>query len=455
MQEQSIHMSKHRTCANCANPICIIFAPQIAVCAFMQRQCWWIALLTIATVVATFTIAWTIWSDSFFFKSLMYQNTMIETNATFLTWNAWGLRTPQSTMNETTSQIASTTTTTGTTTATMNLESTTNTSILSPAGPTNPAVPSTLMTTSTSRVTGLQNATSTTSVPGSSASSVTSQNAMSTTPRSMSLKPNIVWIMADDLGWGEVGLYPANSKHGRLRTPYLDQFGREGVAFRHAYAGYCVCAPSRMSFFTGKHSGRFVAMGLDGMSLRPEQNVSTFPEVLQSAGYVTAAFGKTSPLTAPLRQGFQVFLGQVSQGLCHNMYPRHIDQGKGQLNFALFGNFANKSRDLCMENPERYNYTIDVFHDAAMAWLEEVSKAPGPPFFLYMSYTIPHAGGWGDYPKMPESGQPVPLDMGYTDRTWPSVERDHAATVSYMDLKIGQLMKHLQTLGIDEKPSVP
>ena len=104
-----------------------------------------------------------------------------------------------------------------------------------------------------------------------------------------------------------------------------------------------------------------------------------------------------------------------------------------------------------MENPERYNYTIDAFHDAAMAWLEEVSKAPGPPFFLYMSYTIPHAGGWGDYPKMPESGQPVPLDMGYTDRTWPSVERDHAATVSYMDLKIGQLMKHLQTLGIDEK----
>lgn len=127
--------------------------------------------------------------------------------------------------------------------------------------------------------------------------------------------------MADDLGWVEVGLYPANSKHGRLRTPYLDQFGREGVAFRHAYAGYCVCAPSRMSFFTGKHSGRFVAMGLDGMSLRPEQNVSTFPEVLQSAGYVTAAFGKTSPLTAPLRQGFQVSWTGVARTL-----PQHVSQ---------------------------------------------------------------------------------------------------------------------------------
>ena len=191
-------------------------------------------------------------------------------------------------------------------------------------------------------------------------------------------------------------------------------------------------------------------MGVDGMNLRPEQNIRSLPEVLQSAGYVTAAFGKSSPLTEPLRQGFHVFLGQVAQGLCHNMYPTHIDQGQGQLNFALSGNFVNKSRELCMKNPERYNYTIDVFHNAAMAWMSEVSKGPSP-FFLYLSYTIPHAGGWGDYPKMPESGQPVPLDMGYGREDWPDVERDHAAVVSYMDLKVGELMKQLQLLGIDQQ----
>lgn len=239
--------------------------------------------------------------------------------------------------------------------------------------------------------------------------------------------------MADDLGWGEVGLYPANSPHGRLRTPHLDQFGREGLAFRHAYAGYTICAPSRMAFFSGRHSGRFLSMGVAKMNLRPKQ-ITIFPEVLQSAGYVTGAFGKTSPLAEPLRQGFDVFLGQISQGLCHQMYPKRIDRGHGVLNFALSGNKKKKSRELCMKNPQRYNYTIDVFQDAAIAWMAKVSKGPSP-FFLYLSYTIPHAGNWADNRQMRETGQPVPLDMGYGDQDWPEVERDHAAVVSYLDRK--------------------
>jgi len=69
-------------------------------------------------------------------------------------------------------------------------------------------------------------------------------------------RPNIVWIMADDLGYGEVGLYPATSEHGRIATPNLDTFGKEGVRFTQAYAGYTVCGPSRMTFFTGRHSGQ-------------------------------------------------------------------------------------------------------------------------------------------------------------------------------------------------------
>lgn len=254
--------------------------------------------------------------------------------------------------------------------------------------------------------------------------------------------------MADDLGWGEVGLYPAQSKHGRIRTPHLDAFGREGMVFLHAYAGYCVCAPSRMSFFTGRHSGRFAAMRVNGRSLPVAQNISVFPQVLQRAGYATGAFGKIAPLDSPLQQGFSIFIGQKHQGLCHNMYPKHIDREAGSLNLPLSGNFQNKSRELCMKNPEKYNYTIDVFQDAAIAWLTKVSKGTAP-FFLYMSYTIPHAGGWGDFPKWPESGQPVPYDMGYGHKDWPEVERDHAAVISYMDMKIGELMEQLKSLGID------
>lgn len=291
---------------------------------------------------------------------------------------------------------------------------------------------------------------------GSSAAGSTFMTSTSSAPGNTTtlgaadgLRPNIIWIMADDLGWGEVGLFPAKSTRGRLRTPNLDQFGREGLVFRHAYAGYCVCAPSRMTFFTGRHSGRFKSLKVDGMSLRPGQMI-TFTQLLQSAGYATAAFGKISPLTSPLEQGFDMFLGQVSQGLCHNMYPKQVDRGDGQLNFELLGNFAPKSRELCMQHPEKYNYTIDVFHEAAMSWMMRAANQ-SRPFFLYMSYTIPHAGGWGDSPQMPESGQPVPLDMGYREESWPEVERDHAAVVTYMDLKVGQLMQQLKLLGIDQQ----
>ena len=99
-----------------------------------------------------------------------------------------------------------------------------------------------------------------------------------------SQRPNVVWIMADDLGWGEVGLYPANSSHGRIATPHLDQFGREGMVFRQAYAGYTVCAPSRTAFFIGRHSGNFHKLGLDGQALLPSQNQTTLPQLLKQAG---------------------------------------------------------------------------------------------------------------------------------------------------------------------------
>merc|ERR1719399_1945769 len=100
-------------------------------------------------------------------------------------------------------------------------------------------------------------------------------------------RPNIIWIMSDDLGWGEPGLYPSTSPHGRIATPNLDEFGREGIVFKQAYAGYTVCAPSRTTFFTGRHSGKFVEHGLNGESISPSQNVTTLAQVLKRAGYNT------------------------------------------------------------------------------------------------------------------------------------------------------------------------
>merc|ERR1719247_2346798 len=140
-------------------------------------------------------------------------------------------------------------------------------------------------------------------------------------------RPNIVWVMADDLGWGEVGLYPSTSPHGRIDTPNLDKFGKEGIQFTHAYAGYTVCAPSRTTFFTGRHSGQFVKYGLSGTEIAPGQaSATTIASVLQKAGYATGAFGKVAPLDSPLKQGFDTFFGQIDQSDCHNMYPRQIDK---------------------------------------------------------------------------------------------------------------------------------
>jgi len=106
-----------------------------------------------------------------------------------------------------------------------------------------------------------------------------------------------------------------------------------------------------------------------------------------------------------------------------------------------------------MAHPEKFNYTIDAFHHAGMAWLEEAAKGH-KPFFMYLSFTVPHAGGWGDHPQNPEQGAPVPMDAKYTKSSWPDVERDHASVITYLDAKVGDLMAHLSALGVDSNTLV-
>jgi len=129
--------------------------------------------------------------------------------------------------------------------------------------------------------------------------------------------------------WGEAGSFPCESQHGRIATPNLDQFfGEEGLSFTNAYAGYTVCGPSRTTFFTGRHSGNFLKHGYDGNHLGPGQ-ANTTAQMLQDAGYTTALVGKSAPLMNPDGLGFDMFIGQVDQGACHNMYPTYIDNNSG------------------------------------------------------------------------------------------------------------------------------
>lgn len=272
-------------------------------------------------------------------------------------------------------------------------------------------------------------------------------------------RPHLAWIMADDMGVGELGINAAASP---IRTPHLDALAREGLRFTDAYAGYTVCAPSRATFFTGRNSGH-----LTGAPGPAHARWPLLPALLARAGYETAIFGKSAPMDdamprnelnwgGPLGFGFETFLGQDSQEYCHNMYPTAVTNGStasgGARPLKLPRNTRHKSRGACMAKPADYNYTTDMFADAALGWLR--GRASSRPFFLYASFTVPHAGGWGSWPDAPEQGAPVPYDMGYAAEPWPEVERDHAASLSYLDLRVGGLLGALDTLGIAERTVV-
>lgn len=144
------------------------------------------------------------------------------------------------------------------------------------------------------------------------------------------------------------------------------------------------------------------------------------------------------------------------------MYPATVQLMDANLAVPL--NNKTCSRDLCMAHPSEYNYTTDMFHDHAVSWVRKVAAGP-KPFFLYMAYTVPHAGGWE---AQKESGQPVPTDLQYANNSWPQVEIDHAgsalccslawflthacacsATITYMDAKFGELMAAVSQQGAD------
>lgn len=295
----------------------------------------------------------------------------------------------------------------------------------------------------------------------------------SATLTSAALRPNIVFVMADDMGWGEAGLYPSTPPMGRRRiaTPNLDKFGASGVIFTHAYAGYTVCAPSRTTMMTGFHSGHFKQNNLPGTSLPVDTRALTTPRMLQNAGYVTAGIGKVAPLDQPTAQGFDYFIGQVDQGLCHNMYPNKIDTGNATMNVNLTLNYAiNRSsgavaaRAQIMASPASFSYTVDITQHHSMQFLREQGKAQRSatangivpkPFFLYEAFTVPHAGGWSAAPSSDERGAPVPTDGIYANETgWPIVERDHASVITYLDGYVGELIATLDGEGMTDNTIV-
>ena len=267
-------------------------------------------------------------------------------------------------------------------------------------------------------------------------------------PGSATRKPSIIFILADDLGYGDLGCYGQT----KIKTPNLDKLAAEGMRFTSFYAGSTVCAPSRCALMTGLHTGHALIRGNADLALRPQD--LTVAEALKGAGYRTALIGKWglgNPNTTgvPQKKGFDQFLGYLDQVHAHDYYtdylwrydpPRHGQPGyDGRIEFPE------------NQGGKRGLYTDDLFNTAALNFVR-INK-PEPlnhyrPFFLYLAYTIPHANN--EEGQRSGNGMQVPSDAPYTDQPWPPAERNKAAMITRLDGYVGQLLDKLQELKIDD-----
>lgn len=256
---------------------------------------------------------------------------------------------------------------------------------------------------------------------------------------SVRTKPNIIFIMADDLGYGDLGSYGQTV----IQTPNLDQMAIEGLRFTHCYAGSTVCAPSRSVLMTGKHTGhttvrgnfgKYGVVGLAGGEGRVPLNKEdvTVAEILKEAGYTTGITGKWGlgePNTSghPNDQGFDEWFGYLNQRRAHSYYPDFLWKNKEKV--ELPGN----------QNGKRETYTHDLITEFA---LDFINRNQDDPFFIYLPYTVPH------------SRYEIPDTAPYSNQPWTDDEKVHAAMITRMDRDIGSLFQSLKNLNLDENTIV-
>ncbi len=254
-------------------------------------------------------------------------------------------------------------------------------------------------------------------------------------------RPNLNFVMADDLGYGDLGAYGQE----RIQTPHLDRMAEEGVRFTQCYAGSTVCAPSRCVLMTGLHTGRCRVRGNLRVPLEPED--LTVAEVLRAAGYRTGLVGKwglgePGSTGVPNRKGFDYFYGYLNQRRAHNYYPDYLWRNEERV--SLRNTVREDVPEVAIEREE---YSHDLVMDEALAFIE---RERHQPFYLYLAVTLPHAnnerGGLGG----DEHGMEIPSLAPYADAAWPEPQRAHAAMISRLDRDMGRLFARLERLGLDE-----
>jgi len=238
-------------------------------------------------------------------------------------------------------------------------------------------------------------------------------------------QPNIIYILADDLGYGDLGCYGQEL----IKTPNIDSLAKTGMRFTDHYSGAPVCAPARCVLLTGLHTGHCPIRG--NRALEFEGNVPipksyvTLGEVMQKAGYATGAFGKwgqgyPGSVGDPVLRGFDQFYGYNCQREAHNYYPGHL--WKNDKKVVLTGN----------EKGKKEQYSHDLITEQALSF---IATPRDKPFFAYVPYTIPHT-----------SFQVPDLEL-YREKSWSVNQKTQAAMISRMDRDVGRIVKQVQALG--------
>jgi arylsulfatase A-like enzyme len=241
-------------------------------------------------------------------------------------------------------------------------------------------------------------------------------------------RPNVIYMMADELGYYEPGFMG----NPNIVTPNLDRMAAEGVVFRSMLAGSSVCAPTRCCFLTGKHSGRAsVRSNGGGTPLRADE--ATIASLLKPLGYATGGFGKwgcggRGSTGVPEKHGFDSFLGYYDQVHAHTYYPPYLIRNSEEV--PLAGNNGGSSGQ---------TYSHYVIHEAAVKFIRENA---GRPFLAYLPYTPPH----GNF-DIPDDD---PAWAIYKDKPWPEAARRYAAMVTMVDRQVGEVMALLKELGLEE-----
>lgn len=240
-------------------------------------------------------------------------------------------------------------------------------------------------------------------------------------------RPNVVYIMADELGYYEPGFMG----NPNIKTPHIDRLAKEGIIFRNMFAGSSVCAPTRCCFMTGMHAGHAsIRANGGGTPLRADEE--TIASMLKKQGYATGGFGKwgcggRGSTGVPEKHGFDLFLGYYDQVHAHTYYPPYLVRNSEEM--PLAGNNGGSMGK---------TYSQYVIHEAALKFIRDHAKQP---FFAYLPYTPPH----GNF-DIPETD---PASALYKDQPWPEPARKYAAMVTMLDRQVGEVLALLKELGIE------